>query len=610
MRKLLFSAAVALSAVLLSYAGHAQVSNTGLKKITNKHFNTGLQVGFWEVSSAQQLTLDSIGKRPTSRVGFDNWNNYEDTLGNYDFSKSCNIYARAHNYGETVLGAINMCFSDSVTNKNTIPNQYKHDIADSVTQAAGLRFIKNYVAYVLNHIGNITLTIDYEVVSNYKLNAPNSDRDRWGKTRAQRAADWANWYVKAARAARDTAAAMGMSTRLRLMPIVNGNPLDPTNPIHNGPSANPWLATVVDSSDYLAFDTYQSDPSTPVSSAQTTFNIMQFWIDSFSRSKDVIVTENGYNVATSYIPGVNRTTRGNKTTGTEAQQDTFYRQIFDSLYLKCQPNGSFHGKMRSYNMWAICDNPAKSPHDVDGDYYFGIIGLDTSDKHTPKYRPALTTVRNGIARIDSSMVLRPYDQTNTVNNISLPASVTYNNGDDFDFLRYRAKFNDSVSTKYYLHVKTATAGNLMIQINSGKWLYYPNVTSQDIRLDTTHAFLYFNNTQQNVIDVYCTDTLFPFTQSVTQVVVNTTPTARTTTAAAIATATNNISVYPNPTHASITIAGLIPGKTFRTEIFNTMGQLVKTASTAEINIADLANGVYQVRVLQDGKANTLQFVKE
>jgi hypothetical protein len=605
MKKLLCTAAVVLSAATLS---HAQVSGTGLKKITAKHYQTGLQVGFWEVSNAQQLTLDSIGKRPTSRVGFSGWNSFEDTNGVYNFPGATPAYARAHNYGETVYGAINICFSDSVTpGKNTIPKQYPHDIANPNTEKAALKFLKNYVAYVLNNIGTITLTIDYEIMSNYRLY--NSYTDAWGKTTAQRAADWSNWYVKAVRAARDTAAAMGMADKLKLMPIVNSHPLELTNPVHLGPTANPWLTKVVDSSDYLAFDTYQSDSGTALSSTVTTFKIIQFWIDSFSRNKDVIITENGYNVAPSYISGVNRKTRNYKTTGTIQQQDTFYRSIFDSLYIKCQPGGAFHGKLRSYNMWAICDNPAKDPQDKDGDYYFGIIGLDTADEQTPFYRPALTTVRNGIALIDSSSTLRPYDDSVVVNTFTLPGSVTYYNGDYFDYLRYRAKFNSSLQS-YYLHVKTSTTGNLMISVN-GKWFYTANATSVDIPLNTSGAPINYNNSANNVFDIYCTSAKFPFTQTVTQVLVNTSPTASPRiTEGAIAATPDGMALYPNPAHTTVTIGGVDAGKELKADVFNALGQLVKTTTAAEINIAGLASGVYLVHIVQDGKTTTLQFVKE
>lgn len=604
MRKLLFSAAIALSATLLTQAANAQVSGTGLKKITSKPFSTGLQTGFWE-QNKQQLTLDSIGKRPTSRVGFYKWNSFETSPGQYDFSGACGAYQKAHNYGETVYGAINICFSDSVmTDGNAIPAWYVHDIANPATQAAALKFLKNYVAYVLTHVGNITLTIDYEIMSNYKLNQ--TATDGWGKTTKKRAKNWHDWYINAVRAARDTAAAMGKSNLLKLMPIVNSNPFDTDNPIHTGPSdtSNRWLLDVVDSSDYLAFDTYQSDSTTPVSSPQTTFKIMQFWIDSFSRNKDVIVTENGYNVSPSYLPGVTRPSRKYKTTGTIQQADTFYRQLFDSLIIKAQPSGSFHGKMRSYNIWSICDNTAKD--NTDPDYYFGIIGIDTTT-HLPYARPALNTVRNGYARIDTSATLRPYDDSVVVNTAT-PDTLTYSNGDSFDYLRYRAKFNSS-SLSYYLHITTSVSGNLMVHINNSKWLYFPYTTHTDVNLSTSGALLYFNNSQNNVIEVYCTDSLFPFRQIVTDISVNNLPT-RQAQGPGITGNTAGISVYPNPTHSMVTIAGVDMTIPFRAEIFNTMGQLVKTANTTEINVTDLANGVYHISITQEGKTTTVQFVKE
>jgi len=605
MKKLLCAAAMALCAAAMPATTRAQVTSIGVKKITAKHFSTGLQAGFWEVGDRQQLTLDSIGKRPTSRVGFFAWNKLEKPNGDYNFNTAVGAYQRAHNYGETVFGAINNCFSDAVTNDNTIPDNYVHDINNPTTQAAALKFLKSYVAYVLNHVGAITLTIDYEIMSNYKLNQQATDG--WGRSTAVRASLWRDWYVKAVRAARDTAAAMGKSNLLKLMPIVNSNPFDTDNPIHTGPSdtANKWLNDVVDSSDYLAFDTYQSDPTTPVSSPQTTFRIMQFWIDSFSRSKDVIVTENGYNVSPTYLHWVTRPLRKYKTTGTVEQADTFYRQFFDSLLIKAQPGGAFHGKLRSYNIWSICDNPAKLPSDPD--YYFGIIGLDTNTG-APFYRPALAAVRSGYARIDTSATLRPYDDSVTLNNISLPQNATYSNGDNFDYFRYRAKFNST--RPYYLHIQTDAPGNLMIHINKSKWLYVPYTTSLDTNLANTGAVIYYNNSQFNVIDVYCTDTLFPFTQTMRELSVDTLPTARQLPHATITGGAPGITVYPNPAHSTVTIAGIDIYEPFRADIFNSMGQLVRTANVTEISMADLASGIYHISVIQGGKTTTLQFLKE
>lgn len=589
----------------------AQVSYIGTKKITAKPFKTGLQTGFWEVNNAQQLTLDSIGKRPTSRVGFSSWNDFELPDGSYNFATAGNAYARAHNYGETVFGAINMCFSDSVTQKNVIPSQYVRDISNPATEAAGLRFIKSYVGHILNTVGAITLTIDYEICSNYRLSSTGTDYDKWHHSRNRRADDWGKWYVKAARAARDTAIAMGKGNLLKLMPIVNGNVIDPGNAINAGPVANPWLAKVVDSSDYLAFDTYQSDPSTPLSSPKTTLDIIQFWIDSFSRTKDVIVTENGYNVAPSYISGVTRASRGDKLTGSIAQQDTFYRQLFDSLIVKSKPGGSFKGKLRSYNIWAICDNPAKSP--TDGDYYFGIIGLNPTTGQ-PYSRPALAAVRDGYNRIDTNTVLRPYDDSVFVNSLPTitpanPVSLTYSNGDYFDYLRYRAKFGN-ISNSYYLHVKTQDTGNLMIHVND-KWLYFAQVKAQDIDLKNCGATIYYGSTANNIIDVYCTSAKFPFTQNVTQLFVDGLTTApRGVPAGIAATALTDLQLYPNPAHTAITVKGMDATRAFTAEVFNNMGQLVKRVHTTTIPVAELADGLYQLRVTQDGKVSTLPFVKE
>ncbi|XZF15676.1 T9SS type A sorting domain-containing protein [Chitinophagaceae bacterium MMS25-I14] len=591
---------------------HAQSqSNVAIHKLVAKPNPTGMALGFWEVFSGQQLTLDSIGKRPTSRVDFRDWDTIEDndTAGLYHFQGVFDNFKKAHNYGETILGAVNVCFTDKVTpNKRSIPSYYNGSISNPTTRAAAIRFIKAYVREALTEVGALTLTIDYEVCSNYKLSSPDTSTDKRGMTRLDRATEWGNWYADASAAARFIADSMGMSNRLKLQPIVNGNPLDPGNPISQGPTHNPWLIQVVDSSDYLALDTYQSDSIYSNTSAQTTFNIIKFWTDSFSHGKGVIVTENGFNTVTSYDPGKTREDRGYKTTGTEADQATFYTNIFNQLSSSNAASGIFHNKLRSYNIWSICDNITKDTSDED--YYFGIVGMTKTAPNTyvPYAKPALAVVRNGYNYIDTSAFNRPYSNVadTTVSYIKNATNtnyvtLNYNNGDDFDFLRYTATL--PAGNTYYLHVQAVNTCNFMVHVNK-KWLYFANRT----QVDTDITAYCISGT--NTVDVYCTGEKFPFVQQVKTLRVNNSVSKPAPQSVATV-ATEKFSVYPNPAHTAITISGINTSQTFRTEVFNMLGQRVlSAANSSEVGIAALAQGNYVLKVYQGDKTYTASFVKE
>ncbi len=69
----------------------------------------------------------------------------------------------------------------------------------------------------------------------------------------------------------------------------------------------------------------------------------------------------------------------------------------------------------------------------------------------------------------------------------------------------------------------------------------------------------------------------------------------------------NVKVYPNPTKESIRLIGIEANS--QVEIYNSLGELVRVVSASEnqeINVRDLASGLYMVRC---GNA-TLRFVKE
>ncbi len=461
---------------------------------------TGIKFGFWETFSKQDVTLTSMGKRPTSRVGFDNWASIETSKGVYDFtgfdnSNSMDNYRRVHNYGESIYAAINVSFSAQITpGKQTIPLFYNGRITDPETRQAAKNFVAAYVQHMLKALGNLTLTIDYEIMSNYRLSVAGSE---------SRASDWADWYVEAAAVARKAAADIGMADKLKLQPIVNSNPLDPTNPISKGRDYNNWLVRVVAASDSLALDTYHSDPSLPNTDPQRTFDIIRFWIDNFSAGKDVIVTENGFNTVTEVIPSITRADRDWKTTGTEADQATYYKLLFDKLADANKSDGIFHNQLKSFNMWSIIDNPAKAA--TDEDRYFGLIRLDGSEK------PAAAIVRDALRRYENDAFTRPWNfvglgsdvTQNFSGNTALPTSLSYSAGDQFELLRYSENVLPNAK-QYLFNVSLNTTANLILCVNGAQWLYQEGKSTYSVDVSK-----YMKANAANTIDVYVTNSFFP-----------------------------------------------------------------------------------------------------
>jgi hypothetical protein len=480
-------------------------------KVTASPNATGLQIGFWEVNNKQAVTLQKFGKRPTSRVGFESWDQIETAPGVYNF-EAFNVgagkkYTDAHRYGETIYAAVNVTFTRLVTpDKHTIPEFYNPDPKNSDTRAAAKRFVYAYVQNMLRLVGSVVLTIDYEIVSNYRLSVAGSE---------QRAADWGAWYVEAAATARQAAADLGRADQLKLQPIVNGNPFEPGNPIAKGPSQNAWLVNAVQASDYLALDTYFTDPNNPVlTDATRTIDIIRFWIDNYAANKEVIVTENGFNTVTEVIPSITRAQRSWKTTGTEADQAGYFQDLFAKLMVANAPGGFFKGKLRSFNVWSVIDNGLK-PAD-DEDRYFGVVRLDGSEK------PGASSVRLGIANIDASPVHRPFSLSSVVVDASqlvplgeglvgvLPGAagvaVVYRHGNDFDFVRYEV--TPLAKPRHTLSILLDGTADVVVKVND-RWLY-----QADVRQTSVDVTAYCFPGRVNTVELYVTGPVFPVNRTV------------------------------------------------------------------------------------------------
>jgi hypothetical protein len=64
----------------------------------------------------------------------------------------------------------------------------------------------------------------------------------------------------------------------------------------------------------------------------------------------------------------------------------------------------------------------------------------------------------------------------------------------------------------------------------------------------------------------------------------------------------NVTVYPNPANGVVRIEGVVADEV---QVYNALGQVVKTVrGTNEIDVADLVEGVYLVRIMDaDGKCH-------
>ena len=72
----------------------------------------------------------------------------------------------------------------------------------------------------------------------------------------------------------------------------------------------------------------------------------------------------------------------------------------------------------------------------------------------------------------------------------------------------------------------------------------------------------------------------------------------------------DFSIYPNPVYSIFTISGLNLEKA---EIYSVSGKLIKTVSLSKLNTIDvrnLKNGIYVVKVTNNNKVGTTRFIKQ
>jgi len=458
---------------------------------------TGLRFGFFEAENQQGATLPLAGRRPVARAGYEHWAAGEREPGKYSFLTLQNC-AVTHLYGEQLVASVAISFSTALSGQtSTIPAFYPQDITDPTTRAAAKAYLRAYVQALLNTVGSVTLTIDNEMVSNWRLDTTDPDAPA-------RAATWGAWYVEAVAVARQAAADLGMSANLKLQPIVNGDPFSAGNPIALGAAANAWLVDAVAVSDGLAVDSYHSDPAKPVTDPTITIDTLRFWIDGYSAGKPVMMTENGFDTITEQDPSVTRDQRQGKFTGTEQQQADYYAALLPALLEANAAGGAFHNQLRVFSLWSNVDNShANDPEDV----YFGLIRLDNSHK------PAAAVVASALGALDADPFHRasvPAAGVDVSDALAAGVMLTVTDGDEYEMLHY-------VDTRLApghacrLRGTAASDGGLLVHINT----LWKQVAVKAGPFDVQFAAFDCNADAANVVDLYVTAAAFPATQTIT-----------------------------------------------------------------------------------------------
>lgn len=476
---------------------------------------TGMGIGFWETFGYQALTLRHMGRRPSARAGFDKWEALEPQKGIYRLEDVGRVYSLTHQFGEDVMVSVNL--------SDKIPKHYAQDITNDTTRGAAKDFLRAYVQHLLKNFGAVTLTIDYEMVSNLKLYAPGSQ---------PKAQAWCQWYVEAAQTARRAAADMGAAHLLKLQPIFNGDVLpfpdaDPSmvNPLSLGGDANPWFRDVTRVSDQLALDTYFKSRRPSVSDAQNTLDIIEFWMREYAQpGQAIVVTENGFSsVGTPYDPYTCQSNQGclvdeRKLRGTEDEQALYYEELLPLLQKENRPEGRLRNRLRSFHAWAIVDNKVAYEKSEGKDiehFYFGLMRLEPV-KDDLAEKPAAPVVRQAIQRLESHAFHRPYHieiQTDRDLEARLrlekePVPLNFKGGCDFEFLRWEGH-TPTTSSHATLSLTLDNPNNdahVLICVN-GQWLH----GAPDALPALTPAMQWGS---LNTIDVYVTAAIYPSRQSV------------------------------------------------------------------------------------------------
>ena len=471
-----------------------------VEKITVRENPAGFQVSLW-ANGRQELMFLDFGRRPFDRVCFHKWDFFEEKKGEYKWGKHFERYQKAHRFGSTVIANVNIISTRKVNPQaaHTIPKCYPPRISDPITRAAAHRFLKAYTRELLTRCGSVILVLDYELFWNY---LPRTK---------ERQNEYRDWYVEAAATARATAKELEMSNALRLMPIVNGDPLRNAPKSLNSPAEGhkpaKWLLDVIEASDLLGIDTYSYNPRDPASPAQT-LKTVEFWATHYSQGKPVYITEAGLSSLIEYDKS-NQARRGYHARGTEAEQAAFLGSLLDTIIERKQKGLAPWTQFRGLSVWMHRDQ--KFPYKKSAlETHFGVVRLDGSRK------PAFNAVHQRIAAIESDPKRCPWRETACVDvaeqlhGTGQSVPLTFSTGTDFDFIRCR--FTPPNGHKQaVLKLRLKESGTVLARVNAGKWI------AVDHQREATVSLADIDQSGENLVQLYFTGAKHPFRQELESV---------------------------------------------------------------------------------------------
>jgi hypothetical protein len=459
---------------------------------------TGMRLSIRQNQNSHGSVLENLGLRTIGRESYTSWKNLELREGVYDIQAYFDRNKQAHRVGETPIISINMSYTGK--KKGSIPDFYTDDISDPKTRKAANDFLYAFVQEALRQLGSTMLCIDSEPITNHNL----------AKADASSAADgraWSEWYVQAAAVARRAAADLGGSGQLKLIPIINGDPLTEDSLFQSGKQQ--WLTDVVRASDYLGFDTYHWKHTGEVTDPQRTLDITKFWVDHYAEDKGVIIVEHGFTTVTEHYPDITPDYKNGKYAGTEEQQAEYFHNLFVRLKAENSQNGMLRNKLKGLILFHYRDEPNKEDK---WSQYFGIVRKDGTNK------AALQTVKQAFGSFETDPYYRPYltdageDVTQAFLTTEAGVQLKYTEGNQFEFLQ--AVFaRPERDVAHSLQIKVEQPGSVIVCINHEYWLNDSNVKT-DFTFDITK---YVAPGKDNIINMYFTGDKFPFRQKVISV---------------------------------------------------------------------------------------------
>ena len=401
-----------------------------------------------------------------------------------------------------MITAVNISFSPAITkNKNTFPSFYYPRITQPETRAAAKRFVAEYTRALLKQVGVVYLCMDYEIIFNYHL---------YTRADLDKAREWCAWYREAAATVRETLRAAGKPVNIRLIPIVNGDPLKSDSIFRAGVAANRWLTDVVGASDALGIDTYHMGPATSVTDPAGTMDIIRFFSENYAGGKEVFVCENGFSSVTEANPRITYTQK-RKYAGTEAEQRGYYERLFAALEAGNRSDGSLRNRLRAFNIWSYMDEHASGKGEYE--YYFGLV------RQNREHKPAYEVVSSALDRFEQDPFHRPYLVST---NVVLPGvtgvygrDFVYTSGSEYDFIELTLNI-PAGSAAVTLDLTTQRPGSVLVGVN-GTWTADAEQAKTDFSLKLANGL---KPGAANRVVICFTGDVFPFRQQLVRLVVH------------------------------------------------------------------------------------------